>query len=144
MASLLIFAAVLASTAAPPPRANGQQIFRYDTFDDEQLWTNVLRMHEALRSVDPATALAVGLKVDAEALPPELIAAIQAGDVKLTDPAATIALLRLNAVVGVMGKVDEFGQLTSVGITCALCHSTVDNSFTRASASGSTAGRIAT
>ncbi len=125
----LIFAAVLASTAAPPPRANGQQIFRYDTFDDEQLWTNVLRMHEALRSVAPATALAVGLKVDAEALPPELIAAIQAGDVKLTDPTATIALLRLNAVVGVMGKVDEFGQLTSVGITCALCHSTVDNSF---------------
>ena len=57
------------------------------------------------------------------------IAAIQAGDVKLTDPAATIALLRLNAVVGVMGKVDDFGQLTSVGITCALCHSTVDNSF---------------
>ena len=125
----LIFAAVLASTAAPPPRANGQQIFRYDTFDDEQLWTNVLRMHEALRLVAPATALAVGLKVDAEALPPELIAAIQAGDVKLTDPTATIALLRLNAVVGVMGKVDEFGQLTSVGITCALCHSTVDNSF---------------
>ena len=125
----LIFAAVLASTAAPPPRANGQQIFRYDTFDDEQLWTNVLRMHEALRTVDPATALAVGLKVDAEALPPELIAAIQSGDVKLTDPAATIALLRLNAVVGVIGKVDEFGQLTSVGVTCALCHSTVDNSF---------------
>ena len=126
---VLIFAAVLASTAAPPPQANGQQTFRYDTFDDEQLWTNVLRMHEALRTVDPATALAVGLKVDSEALPPELIAAIQAGDVKLTDPAATIALLRLNAVVGVMGKVDEFGQLTSVGITCALCHSTVDNSF---------------
>jgi hypothetical protein len=125
----LIFAAVLASTAAPPPRASGQQIFRYDTFDDEQLWTNVLRMHEALRSVAPATALAVGLKVDAAALPPELVAAIQSGDVKLTDPAATIALLRLNAVLGVIGKVDEFGQLTSVGITCALCHSTVDNSF---------------
>ena len=125
----MIFAAVLASTAAPPPRANGQQIFRYDTFDDEQLWTNVLRMHEALRSVAPATALAVGLKVDAEALPPELVAAIQSGDVKLTDPAATMALLRLNAVVGVMGKFDDLGQLTSVGITCALCHSTVDNSF---------------
>ena len=127
---VLIFAAVLGSTAAPPPRTNGQQMFRYDTFDDEQLWTNVLRMHEALRSVDPATALAVGLKVDAEALPPELIAALQAGDVELTDPAVTIALLRLNAVVGVMGKVDDLGQLTSVGITCALCHSTVDNSFT--------------
>ena len=81
-------------------------------------------------SVDPATALAVGLKVDSEALPPELIAALQAGQVDLTDPAVTIALLRLNAVVGVMGKVDDHGQLTSVGITCALCHSTVDNSFT--------------
>jgi hypothetical protein len=127
---VLIFAAVLGSTAAPPPPTNGQQTFRYDTFDDEQLWTNVLRMHEALRTVDPATALAVGLKVDAEALPPELIAALRAGDVKLTDPAVTIALLRLNAVVGVVGKVDDFGQLTSVGITCALCHSTVDNSFT--------------
>ena len=125
----LIFAAVLAGTAAPPPRANGEQIFRYDTFDDEQLWTNVLRMHEALRSVAPATALAVGLKVDAEALPPELVAAIRSGDAKLTDPAVTIALLRLNAVVGVIGKVDDVGQLTSVGITCALCHSTVDNSF---------------
>jgi hypothetical protein len=126
---VLIFAAVLGSTAAPPPPTNGQQTFRYDTFDDEQLWTNVLRMHEALRTVDPATALAVGLKVDAEALPPELIAALRAGDVKLTDPAVTIALLRLNAVVGVIGKVDDLGQLTSVGITCALCHSTVDNSF---------------
>ncbi len=127
---VLIFAAVLGSTASPPPEANGQQIFRFDTFDDEQLWTNRLRMHEALTSVDPATALAVGLKVDSEALPPELIAALQAGQVDLTDPAVTIALLRLNAVVGVMGKVDNQGRLTSVGITCALCHSTVDNSFT--------------
>ena len=127
---VLIFAAALGSTAAPPPPTNGQQTFRYDTFDDEQLWTNVLRMHEALRTVDPATALAVGLKVDVEALPPELIAALRADDVDLTDPAVTIELLRLNAVVGVMGKVDDRGQLTSVGITCALCHSTVDNSFT--------------
>jgi hypothetical protein len=127
---VLIFAAVLGSTAFPPPEANGQQIFRFDTFDDEQLWTNELRMHEALRSVDPATALAVGLKVDSEALPPELIAALQAGQVDLTDPAVTIELLRLNAVVGVIGKVDNQDRLNSVGITCALCHSTVDNSFT--------------
>ena len=77
----------------------------------------------------PATALAVGLKVDVEALPPEIIAALQAGQVDLTNPAVTVELLRLNAVVGVQGKVNDLGQLTSVGITCALCHSSVDNSF---------------
>ena len=107
----------------------GQAIFRYDTFGDEQLWTNVLRMHEPIATVDPATALAVGLKVDVEALPAEIIAALRAGQVDLTDPAVTTELLRLNAVVGVKGHVDQTGQLTSVGITCAFCHSTVDNSF---------------
>ena len=109
---------------------SGQATFRFDTFGDEQLWTNVLRMHEAISLVDPVTALAVGLKVDVEALPPELIAALQAGQVDLTDPAVTIELLRLDAVVGVMGEVSDQGQLERVGITCALCHSTVDNSFT--------------
>jgi len=108
---------------------DGQVIFRYDTFGDEQLWTDVLRMHEPISRVDPATALAVGLKVDVEALPREIIAALRAGQVDLTDPAVTTELLRLNAVVGVKGKVDQTGQLTSVGITCAFCHSTVDNSF---------------
>jgi mono/diheme cytochrome c family protein len=109
---------------------SGQTIFRFDTFDDEQLWTNALRMNEAIRSVSPATALSVGLKVDVEALPPALVAALRAGQVDLTDPAVTTELLRLNAVVGVIGKVDDLGQLTSIGTTCALCHSTVDNSFT--------------
>ena len=109
---------------------SGQTIFRFDTFDDEQLWTNVLRMHEAIPSVNPVTALAVGLKVDVDALPPALIAALRAGQVDLTDPAVTIELLRLNAVVGIVGKVNDLGQLTSIGTTCALCHSTVDNSFT--------------
>ena len=108
----------------------GQNIFRFDTFDNEQLWTNELRMHEALLSVNPMTALAVGLKVDVEALPTALVDALQAGQVDLTDPAVTIELFRLNAVVGVVGNVDNVGRLTSVGITCALCHSTVDNSFT--------------
>jgi mono/diheme cytochrome c family protein len=107
----------------------GQAIFRYDTFGDEQLWTDVLRMHEVIATVPPATALAVGLKVDVEALPPEIIAALQGGDVDLTNPGVTVELLRLNAVVGVQGKVDDLGQLTRVGITCALCHSSVDNSF---------------
>lgn len=108
----------------------GREIFRHDTFGDEQLWTDVLRMHEAIATVSPATALAVGLKVDVEALPPEIIAALQAGQVDLANPAVTIELLRLNAVVGVRGTVNVAGQLTRVGITCALCHSTVDNSFT--------------
>ena len=110
-------------------RQRGQAIFRYDTFGDEQLWTDVLRMHEVVATVSPATALAVGLKVDVEALPPEIIAALQAGQVDLTNPAVTVELLRLNAVVGVQGKVNDLGQLTRVGITCALCHSSVDNSF---------------
>src|SRR5262245_29294119 len=107
---------------------DGREIFRFDTFGDEQLWTDVLRMHEVLPSVDPVTALSVGLKVDADALPPQVVAGIQSGDLKLTDPAVTIELLRLNAVVGVKGTVEN-GQLTRVGITCALCHSTVDDSF---------------
>jgi hypothetical protein len=107
----------------------GQAIFRFDTFGDEQLWTDVLRMHEVIPTVDPATALAVGLKVDVEALPPRVIAALRAGEVDLTDPTVTIELLRLNAVVGLKGSVNEAGQLTKVGVTCALCHSSVDNSF---------------
>ena len=112
-----------------PKHRDGQAIFRYDTFGDEQLWTDVLRMHEAIATVDPDTALAVGLKVDVDALPREVIAALKAGQVDLTNPAVTTELLRLNAVVGVQGKVDDTGHLTSVGVTCALCHSSVDNSF---------------
>jgi mono/diheme cytochrome c family protein len=108
---------------------DGQAIFRFDTFGDEQLWTNVLRMHEPIATVDPATALAVGLKVDVNALPRPIVAALRAGQVDLTSPAVTTELLRLNAVVGVKGTVNETGQLTSIGVTCALCHSTVDNSF---------------
>jgi mono/diheme cytochrome c family protein len=109
---------------------DGRRIFRYDTFGDEQLWTDVLRMHEVIATVPPATALAVGLKVDVEALPREVVAALRAGQVDLTNPAVTVELLRLNAVVGVKGKFNDTGHLTSVGITCALCHSSVDNSFT--------------
>jgi cytochrome c5 len=123
--TLLGLASRPANTAKPP---DGQTIFRFDTFGDEQLWTDVLRMHEVLPAVNPQTALDVGLKVDSAALPAEVIAAIKSGDADLTDPALTVALLRLNAVVGVMGKVDDAGSLVSVGITCALCHSTVDNS----------------
>jgi hypothetical protein len=108
---------------------DGQAIFRFDTFGDEQLWTDVLRMHEAVATVDPGTALAVGLKVDVDALPPTVVAALQTGQVDLHDPAVTVELLRLNAVVGVKGTVSETGRLTTVGVTCALCHSSVDDSF---------------
>ncbi len=111
----------------------GKQIFRFDTFGDESQWTDTLRMHEVIATaVDPTTALSVGLKVDAEALPPAVVAGIQNGTVDLKSPDTTIALLKLNAVVGVQGTVESIGgkdTLTRVGITCALCHSTVDNSF---------------
>jgi mono/diheme cytochrome c family protein len=107
---------------------DGKTIFRFDTFGDEQLWTDVLRMHEVIPTIDPVTALSVGLKVDVRALPPSLIRALKRGDVDLTNPAVTLELIRLNAVVGVKGTVQD-GTLTKVGITCALCHSTVDDSF---------------
>ena len=84
-------------------RDYGQTIFRYDTFGDEQLWTDVLRMHEVIQNIDPATALAVGLKVDVDALPPTMTAALRKGAVDLADPAVTTELLRVNAVVGVKG-----------------------------------------
>ncbi|RXJ45979.1 hypothetical protein [Gelidibacter gilvus] len=112
----------------------GKDIFRYDTFGDETFWTDVLQMNQVIESaVSPATALAVGLKVDASALPAAVVAAIQNGDVDLNDPQTTLVLLQLNAVVGVQGQVSKKpdGSLTldRMGITCALCHSTVDNSF---------------
>ncbi|MCE9660768.1 MAG: c-type cytochrome [Burkholderiales bacterium] len=113
--------------------SQGKQIFRYDTFGDEAQWTDTLRMHEVISAaVDPVTALSVGLKVDAEALPAAVVQGIQNGSIDLTSPATTIALLKLDAVVGLKGTVESVGGqdvLTHVGITCALCHSTVDNSF---------------
>jgi mono/diheme cytochrome c family protein len=111
----------------------GRQIFRFDTFGDEVQWTDALRLHEVIAAaVDPVTALSVGLKVDAEALPAAVVAGIQDGSIDLHSPATTVALLKLGAVVGVKGTVepvDGVDTLTRVGITCALCHSTVDNSF---------------
>ena len=111
----------------PAQIASGQQTFRFDTFGDETFWTDTLRMHEVISAaVSPATALSVGLKVDADALPPGLL---QSAD--LNSPATTVALLKLNAVVGLKGTVETINgkdTLTHVGITCALCHSTVNNS----------------
>ena len=113
----------------------GRQIFRFDTFGDERQWTDTLRMHEVIeQAVSPNVALSVGLKVDAEAVPPDVAAAIKAGQVNLDSPATTVALLKLNAVVGVQGVVENVNgvdRLTRVGVTCALCHSTVDDSFAK-------------
>lgn len=110
--------------------SQGKEIFRFDTYDDETFWTDTLRMHEVIRtSVSPTTALSVGLKVDVDALPASVKIALQNGTIDLNDPATTVALLKLGAVVGVIGHVDANNVLTGVGVTCALCHSTVDNSF---------------
>jgi cytochrome c5 len=113
--------------------AEGQRIFRFETFGDEQFWTDTARMHEVVqKAVSPKTALSVGLKVDAAAIPPDVAQAIKAGQVDLESPATTVTLLKLNAVVGLKGTVKTVAgkdTLVGLGITCALCHSTVDNSF---------------
>src|SRR5215510_2409265 len=96
--------AVLLLIGGPTPSAdtdNGKKIFRFDTFGDEQLWTNTLHLEQAIATVPPATALAVGLKVDVDALPASVVQAIQNGQVNLSDPAVTLQLLSANAVVGV-------------------------------------------
>ena len=116
----------------------GRQTFRYDTFGDEAYWGGTLKLHQAIEGaalggvgagVSPAVALAVGLKVDADALPSSLVEDVSHGRVDLNSPATTLALLKLNAVVGVTGFFAGNGSLQSLGIQCALCHSTVDNSF---------------
>jgi hypothetical protein len=123
--AILIFAL---SHGQSQTSADGKSIFRFDTFGNEQLWTDTLQMQQAIKNVSPRTALSVGLKVDSDALPPAVIDAIKAGQVSLNDPAVTIQLLKLNAVVGVIGKVVGANDtLATIGITCALCHSTVDN-----------------
>lgn len=118
--------------------AAGRSTFRYDDFGDDAFWGGRLRLHEAIAGaahggvgpgLSPAGALALGLKVDAQALPGSVRSALRAGSVDLDDVGVTLDLLALNAVVGVRGSFDESGTLRSVGITCALCHSTVDDSL---------------
>ena len=116
-----------ATNPSPATLEAGKAIFRFDTFGDETFWTDTLRLHEVVETVSPATALAVGLKVDADMLPAEVLQAIQAGQVDLNDPATTVTLLKLGAVVGLKATVDAGNHVTSLGTTCALCHSTVDN-----------------
>src|SRR5678815_1630749 len=103
----------------------GKQIFRYDTFGDEVFWGDALQLHKAIAGsanggvgggVSPKTALSVGLKVDAEALPKDLVAGIKAGKVNLDDPATTLALLKLNSVTGLKATFEKDGRLKSIGI----------------------------
>jgi hypothetical protein len=117
----------------------GRRVFRFETFGDEAWWTDTLRLHEAIEGkihggvgagVSPATALAVGLKVDVDALPKKVQKAISRGEVNLDDPAVTLLLLKLDAVLGIKAMLRHDGNgIESIGVTCALCHSTVDNSL---------------
>ena len=118
--------------------ADGKEIFRFDDFGDKDFWSGLLHIDKAILGeknggygpgVSPATALAVGLKVDVDALPAPVREGISSGTINLNDPTTTVALLKLNAVVGVTSNFTQEGKLQSIGITCASCHSTVDNSF---------------
>jgi hypothetical protein len=113
-----------AAVSDQPTLARGRQIFRHDTYGNEPFWTGTLQLHEVIQSaVSPALALAVGLKVDADRLPPGFLASAD-----LNSPATTVELLRRDAVLGLSAKVTASGKLEAVGITCAFCHSVVDNS----------------
>jgi mono/diheme cytochrome c family protein len=104
----------------------GQQIFRFDDFGDWRFWTDTLRLNDVVETLSPNQALGLGLKVDGSAIPAEVLAAVRADPTLLDDPAITRALLSLNAVVGITAVV-EGDQISRIGITCALCHSTVDD-----------------
>jgi hypothetical protein len=117
----------------------GRRTFRFDTFGDEAFWGDSLKLHLAIAGaklggvgpgVSPTKALELGLKADVDVLPRDLVQDLKAGKVDLDDPAVTLGLLKINALVGLTGFFDDSGALQSVGIQCALCHSTVDNSFT--------------
>lgn len=116
------------ATADPPPRivAEGREIFRHDDFGNWRFWTDTLRLHELVAEVTPADALTLGLKVDREAVPPEVLEAVLADPALLEDPATTRALLALDAVVGLKGQVED-EEIVRLGITCGLCHSSVDD-----------------
>jgi hypothetical protein len=116
----------------------GRRVFRFETFGDEAFWGDTLKLHQAIAGsklggvgpgVSPKTALSVGLKVDVDAVPAPVAAALKAGTVDLDDPASTMVLLKANAVVGITGRFGSNGQMSSIGVQCAFCHSTVDDSF---------------
>src|SRR5579884_1069476 len=107
---------------------SGRQIFRFDTFGDEAFWGDQLQLHQAINGLTARNALALGLKVDSDALSPSTIEAVKHGKVNLDDPAVTRSLIKQKAVVGVVGFFNNNSdQLRSVGLTCAVCHSTVDD-----------------
>jgi hypothetical protein len=108
--------------------SEGRNTFRFDTFGDEAFWGGQLQLHQAINTLTPRNALGLGLKVDSEALPPPVLEALKHGKVNLDDPAVTRLLIQQNAVLGVVGFFNNNGTLKSVGLTCAICHSTVDNS----------------
>src|SRR5438874_5625172 len=117
---------------------DGRRIFRFDTFGDEAFWGDQLKLHQAIvgaklggvgPGLSPKMALSLGLKVDADAVPPDLAAQLKAGKVDLDDPASTVALLKANAVIGVTAFLNADGTARAVGVQCAICHSTVDDSF---------------
>lgn len=118
--------------------AQGREIYRYDTFGDEAFWGSTLQLHKAVAGekygglgpgLTPKAAQSLGLKVDVEALPADVVKQIQQGKLNLDDPATTLYLLKNNAVLGVTGFFDQQGKLISMGIQCALCHSVVDNAI---------------
>jgi hypothetical protein len=117
----------------------GRKTFRFDTFGSEDFWGGKLKLHEAIAGeklggagpgLAPHKALELGLKVDVIAIPKDVADALNKGEVDLADPASTLVLLKANAVIGVTGFFAEDGKtLRSVGIQCALCHSTVDDVY---------------
>jgi hypothetical protein len=120
--------------------SEGRKVFRRETFGDQAFWGGALQLHKAIEGsklggvgpgLSPKNALAAGLKVDAAALPRAVVQAIKQGKVDLNSPKTTLALIKLNAVVGVKGFFNAKGTLRSVGLTCAVCHSTVDDSFAK-------------
>lgn len=106
----------------------GQRTFRFDTFGDEIFWGGQLRLHETVATLAPSNALGLGLKVDASSIPGNVLGQIRSRRLDLGDPRNTLALLKADAVVGVKGFFTD-DNLTSIGITCALCHSTVNDSI---------------
>src|SRR5436190_1886579 len=147
--ALLFNVSAISKTRHAKPRASvpaadvklfkqGQRVFRFDTFGDEKFWSGALQLEKAIEGqknggvgpgLSPKAALAAGLKVDAKAIPAAVVKGIKKGKVDLNDPKTTLALIKLGAVVGVRGKFNRNGSMRSVGLTCAVCHSTVDNSF---------------
>jgi hypothetical protein len=126
-------------TASSQALTEGKTIFRFETFGDEAFWGGALQLHKAIAGANdggtgpglsPKAALGLGLKVDVDALPADVVAALKNNQVNLDDPVVTLTLLKADAVVGVKGFFNQQGQITSIGINCALCHSTVDNSIT--------------